>query len=438
MAALTCTLVAIIGWAAPATAAPAPTVVRAAATASDGSEDVATCLQSARSLSALFLFDQSGSLSSSDPNGIRYDGLKVALQSLSRVHRADGADVAIEVAVSAFDNNYYKARDVVSWTRINDGNDDDVSETIDEVINKAEERTRPDGGTNFTAAMDGAYDDLKDRGSQGSCRVVFWFTDGADESGAVSGDACRVDSGVVDQMRREGIVIVGLQLGRPTSSILARGSAGDVDWQVSDAQCGRHPIPSDWAQGVFIRADDSAALRRLFGALGNIVNGCAPQGDRGGDIDPGVRAMNVTLHTPKQVSAIRLDAPDGTSSLPRHADRPRSVATRRTTQSDDTYATLTVDFPPGKEPGRGLTPAGQAVASATSILRVLRAPPRTGQPKGGTEGGQDREFAYQAVDKDGHEANLSDYKDVALGARVVASNGDSAKPPPNASATRSS
>jgi hypothetical protein len=87
MAALTCTLVAIIGWAAPAAGDPAPTVARAASTASDGSEDVATCLQSARSLSALFLFDQSGSLSGSDPSGIRYDGLKVALQSLSRVNR---------------------------------------------------------------------------------------------------------------------------------------------------------------------------------------------------------------------------------------------------------------------------------------------------------------------------------------------------------------
>lgn len=426
MAALTCTLVAIIGWAAPATAVPAPTVVRVAATASDGSEDVATCLQSARSLSALFLFDQSGSLSSSDPNGIRYDGLKVALQSLSRVHRPDGADVAIEVAVSAFDNNYYKARDVVSWTRINDGNDDDVSKTIDEVIKKAKERTHPDGGTNFTAAMDGAYDDLKDRGSQGTCRVVFWFTDGADESGAVSGDACRVDSGVVDQMRREGIVIVGLQLWPsniidPRPDDLEAMSTG----KSPTLECGRHPIPSDWARGVFIRADDSAALRRLFGTLGNIVNGCAPQGDRGGVIDPGVRAMNVTIHTPKQVKAIRLDAPDGTiiTAAPRGSTTRGGYTTLA--QSDDTYVSLTVDFPPGEGAGEWTVSAGQAVSSddiefcVFSGLHLVRVDP-TAAPKAGKAG----EFAYQAVDKDGNVADFSVYKDVAVGASVVASDGD--------------
>lgn len=426
LALLTCMLAALVGVGSPARAAMPQTIVKAASPAGDGSEDVATCLQSARSLSALFLFDRSGSLSSSDPNDIRYDGLKVALQSLSRVTRPDGADVAIEVAVSAFDNNYYKARNVVEWTRINDGNDDDVSETIDEVIKKAKERTSPDGGTNFTSAMEGAFDDLKDRGSQGTCRVVFWFTDGADESGAVAGDSCRADSGVVDQMRQAGIVIVGLQLWPsniidPRPDDLEAMSIG----KSPTLECGRNPIPTDWARGVFIRADDSAALRRLFGTLGNIVNGCAPQGDRGGKIDPGVRAMNVTIHTPKQVKAVRLDAPDGTiiTAAPRGSTTQGGYTTLA--QSDDSYVSLTVDFPPGEGAGEWTVSAGQAVASddiefcVFSGLHLTRADPKAA-PKAGKEG----EFVYQAVDKDGNVADLSVYKDVAVGASVAAANGD--------------
>ena len=426
LAVLTCMLAALVGVGSPAQGAVPQTIVKAASPSGDGSEDVATCLQSARSLSALFLFDRSGSLSSSDPNGIRYDGLKVALQSLSRVSRPDGADVAIEVAVSAFDDNYFKARNVVEWTRINDGNDDDVSETIDEVIKKAKERTSPDGGTNFTSAMEGAFDDLKDRGSQGTCRVVFWFTDGADESGAVGGDSCRADSGVVDQMRQAGIVIVGLQLWPsnivdPRPDDLEAMSTG----KSPTLECGRNPIPTDWARGVFIRADDSAALRRLFGTLGNIVNGCAPQGDRGGKIDPGVRAMNVTIHTPKQVKAVRLDAPDGTiiTAAPRGSTTQGGYTTLA--QSDDSYVSLTVDFPPGEGAGEWTVSAGQAVASddiefcVFSGLHLTRADPEAA-PKAGKEG----EFVYQAVDKDGNVADLSVYKDVAVGASVVASNGD--------------
>lgn len=420
MAGVACALAVMVGAAEPAQAGRPQAVVRTASATGDGSEYVATCLQSARSLSALFLFDQSGSLDGSDPNGIRYDGLKVGLQRLSRVSRPDGADVAIEVAVSAFDDNYNKARDVVEWTRINQGNNDDVTKTIDEVIKKAEERTRPDGGTNFTAAMKGAFDDLKDRGSQGTCRVVFWFTDGADNVGTVSNDPCRVDTGLIDQMRREGIVIVGLQLGPPTDDLRAISTSTSPT-----VGCGRKPIPSDWAGGVYIQADDSAALRRLFGTLGNIVNGCAPQGDRGGVIDPGVRAMNITIHTPKQVNTVRLDAPDGTviTAAPRGSTTQGGYTTLA--QSDDTYVSLTVDFPPGEGAGEWTVSAGQAVASKDiefcvfSGLHLVRVDP-TSAPKAGKA----EKFAYQAVDKHGNVADLSVYKDVAVGAAVVASNGD--------------
>ena len=108
-----------------------------AATAEDpdttvsGSQYLATCMQSARSLSALFILDRSGSLAGTDPSNVRYEGLQSALTQLAQVRRSDGSELAVEVAVSAFDHRYSGVNRVLDWTRINDG---DTSEDIVKVI----------------------------------------------------------------------------------------------------------------------------------------------------------------------------------------------------------------------------------------------------------------------------------------------------------------
>ena len=385
-----------------------------------GSDYVATCLQSARSLSALFLYDQSGSLSTSDPSGIRYDGLRVALKSLAAVNRGDGVPVAIEAAVAAFDDGYYPARDVVDWTRLNEGSSDDIAKTIDDIVKRAQNSTQPNAGTNFTEAMNGAWGDLKDRGARGTCRVVFWFTDGADNVDTVSNAPCMPDSGLLDQMRKAGIVVVGLQLGPQTDDLraIATGSSASV-------KCGRDPIPSDWADGVYIQADDSAALRKLFGTLGNIVRGCTPQGDRGGRIDPGIRAMSVTINTPSRVTAVRLDAPDGTTVTAAPEGSTTEGGYTTVAQSDESYVSLTVDFPPGKGAGQWQVSAGQAVGPGDiefcvfSGLHLERIDSDDRPTAGGTA-----EIAYHAVDSSGVEADLSEYRDAVPGAAVLAANGD--------------
>ena len=394
----------------------------------NGSEDVATCLQSARSLSALFLYDQSGSLSNSDPDGIRYDGLRVALENLARVNRADGAPVAIEAAVSSFDDNYYPASDIVGWTRLNEGDSDKIAKTIDGIVGKAERSTLPNGGTNFTEAMNGAWNDIKDRGARGTCRVVFWFTDGADEANTVGGQPCTPDTGLLDQMRKAGIVVVGLQLGPHTDDLQAIATGGSAS-----VQCGRTPIPGDWAGGVYIQAADTAAMRRLFGTLGNIVRGCTPQDERGGHIDPGIRAMNVTIDTPQKVNALRLDAPDGT--VIRAAPSGSTTEGGYTTlgESDEYYVSLLVNFPEGKGAGEWTVSAGQALAPRDlqfcvfSGLHLERVDPHTTPAAGG-----DTEIVYHAVDAGGREAELGDYQDTVPGVTAVAADGDIRK----ATATR--
>ena len=397
-----------------------PAAVKAEPSSTDGSAYLATCVQSAHSLSALFLYDKSGSLTSSDPNGIRYEGLHIALQSLAHVKRADGAPVSIEAAVSAFDNSYYKVDTIVDWTTLNAGDDNDTAKSIEHIVDTAKKNTAPGGGTNFTEAMTGAWSDVKDRGSRGTCRVVFWFTDGADEVNTVGNDPCRADTGVIDQMRKAGVVIVGLQLGEPTDDLRAIATGNSAS-----AQCGKNPVPDDWASGVYIQAADSAALRRLFGGLGNLVSGCTPQGDRGSRIDPGIRSMNVTINTPVQVSSVRLDAPDGTtiSAAPRGSTTQDGYTTLA--QSDDSYVSVLVDFPPGKGAGPWLVSAGQAVTPADmefcvfSGLHLKRIDPQPAPVAGGPA-----DFIYRAVDAAGNDAELSEYKDVAIGAAAVATNGE--------------
>lgn len=395
-------------------------VAHAEPTAADGSAYMATCLQSAHSLSALFLYDKSGSLTQTDTSGARYAGLKVALKSLAGVKRADNVPVAIEAAVSAFDNNYYNASSVVNWTTLNDGTDDDRAKAIDDFVDKAKNATTPQGGTHFTDAMQGAWSDIKDRGTRGTCRVVFFFTDGDDEQNTIGGEPCRPGAGLLDQMRQAGIVIVGLQLGPPSDTLraIATGTSGS-------AQCGRNPIPSDAAGGIYIQADDAAALRRLFGSLGNLVRGCTPQGGRAGRIDPGIRSMSVTINTPSKLDTVRLDAPDGTVISARTTGSTTEGGYTTLAQADDTYVSIQVDFPPGKGAGTWMVSAGQAVTAhdmefcVFSGLHLARVDPAKAPLAGGAA-----DIAYHAVDAAGNEANLADYMDVALGAAAVAANGD--------------
>ena len=407
----------------PATSVEPGTTVQPGTTA-EGANDIAACVQSGRSISALFLLDRSGSLGSggegTDPDGVRYDGLRLALQNLERITRADGEPVTVEVAVSAFDHQYSGAGDVVDWTRINAGDDQDFGTPIDEIVEQARERTQAEGGTDFTAALDGAYEDLRDRGSRGVCRVVFWFTDGFDEAGGIAG-ACQPNAGVVDRLRERGITIVGLQLGPPQDDLEAIATG-----RSPYASCGLDPIPSDWAKGIYIQADDSAALRRLFGNLGNIINGCIPQEERRNVIDPGVGGMNLTIPTSSRMESVRLDAPDGTVIDATTTGSTTAGGYAVNAQSDETYTSLNVDFPPGSGAGAWAVSAGQGIPLTDmdfcvfSGLHLARVDPESMPAAGGPA-----EIVFRALDSNNEPADLDIYQEVAVGASVVAHDGQS-------------
>lgn len=401
-----------------------PPVTAQTGSSAEGANDIAACVQSGRSISALFLLDRSGSLGSggegSDPEGVRYEGLRLALQNLARITRADGEPVTVEVAVSAFDHEYSNVGEVVDWTRINTGEGHEFGTPVEEIVNQTRERTQAEGGTDFTAALDGAYEDLRDRGSRGVCRVVFWFTDGFDEAGGIDW-ACEPSTGVVDRLRERGITIVGLQLGPPQNDLeaIATGRSPFVS-------CGLDPIPSDWAKGIYIQADDSAALRRLFGNLGNIINGCIPQGERRNVVDLGVGGMNLTIPTTSRIDSVRLDAPDGTVIDATTTGSTIAGGYTVNAQVDETYTSLNVDFPPGSGAGAWAVSAGQGIPLTDmdfcvySGLHLARVDPESTPAAGGPA-----EVVFRALDSNNQPADLDIYQDIALGASVVDHDGQS-------------
>ena len=72
-------------------------VVPAKAAPQSASNYLASCAQSGGTLSALFVLDQSGSLSGTDPAGIRYDALQIALEQLARM-RSTMAPMSVVMA----------------------------------------------------------------------------------------------------------------------------------------------------------------------------------------------------------------------------------------------------------------------------------------------------------------------------------------------------
>lgn len=392
-----------------------PSVLGVVGPEGEGAAQLASCLQNARSLSALFLLDRSGSLSSSDPNGIRYEGLTTALEQLSRLNRPDGKELAVEAAVSAFDNNYYPATDVHPWFRVNEG---DVGNNIKDVVDEVRPKTAPQGGTDFEVAINGALQEFAGRDAATNCRVILWFTDGQFEHARDSVPAARArlcaPGGAFDTARQSQVTVIGLQLGQRSPDLATMSLAS-----ATEGQCGTVPLPEGWRQGIYLRADDAAGLKRIFGGITDIVSGCTPTGSLGNTIDPGIRRMRITIPTPKKVTDVRLGIPDGTS-----INAPASGATeaggyRVTSLSDDQFVSMEVVFPPGKGAGSWTVIPDVAVAVSDMTFCVF-ADIHLAVPNGGAVGksGAPSDIALSILDRDNKPTDLTAFT-VSTGATAV-------------------
>ncbi|HZK06093.1 MAG TPA: vWA domain-containing protein [Actinomycetaceae bacterium] len=385
-----------------------------------GSQYLGSCIQSARTVSVLVVLDRSGSLITNDSAGVRYEGLRVLLEQLSRMSRADGDPLSVEVAISAFEDDYAGAGRVVDWTNVNE-DPDNRAQIIDRMVENAERGSRPirQSGTNFEAALTGALDDLEDRGGQQSCEVLIWFTDGEFTSSAKGVDASRADmcapGGLLDAIRRLGIVVIGLQLGTDASDLqpMTLGSA-------LGTTCGTYPFAEGSPPGIYLNATDVDQLGGIFNKLATILQGCTDAGDSG-LIDPGIRRMIVSAETAGLPGTVRLQPPDGAAfDAPTvgGSSHPGGYTTHGT--SEEGQLRVEVTFPPGGGAGQWSASHGQIATPRYCVFSDLALQPLPDQTVEARAGAV---VELQVVDRSGAPAGITEYDSNAVAAVVTGPDG---------------
>lgn len=376
-----------------------------------GSAHLSACLQNAKTVSALFVFDMSGSIAVTDPTGIRYDGLEMALTELAELKRSDDEELAVEVAVAGFDNTYLPSKEVTPWTRI----DTDSEKAINTVVDAARDKTRPRGGTNFEAAIDGISEDLANRNAPNTCRIAFWMTDGAftDAEGTMDQALARMcqKDGKLDKLRDQDITLVGSQLGS-FSEQLKPMSLGSADGKT----CGTTPIPEGHAPGMYLQADDAAGLKRMFRDLIKVVDGCTSLGTNR-TIDPGIRRFRVDVHTTSKASQLKLTPPNAaafTASTSGTATHAGGYSTNSI--ADDDYVSMEVSLPAGAASGEWRVDTGQALATDDVSFCVFHDLHLALAPNQDLKGGEKSSVTLQVLDRDNQPAALTDYQDVTASA----------------------
>lgn len=389
-----------------------------------------SCIQTADTLSVLFVMDRSGSLTQEDPNGVRFDGLRSALTGLSGITRPDGRRLAVEVAVSAFNTSYHPTSRIADWTQINTP---DAAARIDRVVARAATRATATGGTDFEQALKGGLADFGSRLHAATCRLMLWFTDGqfdnargadTNHGGGPVIDRARADicapAGVVADLRKAGIVLIGLQLGKPSDD-LRRMSVGTLDGRT----CGGYPIQAGRAPGGYVHAGDIGDLTWMFTRMGDLARGCTPTGSRGGRIDPGLHQMIVRVQRPEVRTGrlgsetLRLRAPGNTvieAPVPGHV----TVAGYDvTTNQDAAQIGAVVTFPDGGGAGEWKADAGFAPPQdglTFCVISGLTLQPPADRPL--LPAGEAATLGAVVRDHNGNPADLSVYSAVVATARL--------------------
>lgn len=413
LAALTLLSSGLIGVAPATASAPAPAAPAVAVNVNTpGSQWLASCLSSGRTLSVLFVLDVSGSLVDYDPNKFRYDGLKTALKTLALAKPADGSEVTIEAAVAGFGNTWHSPSNVVPWQKINIDSPDSL---IDSMVDRARSKTEYlREGTVFSSIFSPAINELTHRGGAESCKTIVWFTDGDNDPSDRSADMCRV-GGVIDEMRQAGIVLVGLRLGPTNDPLMATMAVGTSSGQA----CGTNPIPEGWAPGIYLRADD---VKRLFSSVQNIVEGCTLTNSP--LIDPGIRRVRVNIY--KGVNSVKFDLPGGRSFTAGTSGQSGPFdGINVTSVKEDFYVSMELSLPPGMKSGEWLvsstTPLGVDDVEYCVFSDLHLAIDEASMSN--LEAGSPRVLTINVLDADNKPADLSDFTTVATAASLTGPDG---------------
>ena len=158
-----------------------------------------------------FLVDESLSLRTNDPDDSRVQALNSAVRTLADLdNQLEKVGKSVEVSGATFAEGY---RDRLGWS--------DVTEdraSIDAFV-RATAGYDQGRGTNYVAALQGTRQAFGDT-PKGTCRAVFWFTDGkldmdfpgADLSNEAAWDALSSSGGMADALRRDGVTVIALPL----------------------------------------------------------------------------------------------------------------------------------------------------------------------------------------------------------------------------------
>ncbi|WP_147681137.1 VWA domain-containing protein [Actinomyces ruminicola] len=261
-----------------------------AAAPRSGMDDFGACLVGRGSGSLLLLLDQSGSLRETDPEGTRVQAASYLAERLADFSERSGA--AVNVRVAGFSDAYAP---VGEWTGIAPDSVAAVKQSIEAI--GADIR---DYDTDYWTALEGARQDLVDH-DQSGCRAIAWFSDGAfdldvrdsravrdaigsekpyapgvsldDEAGVARAEAAGVadlcrDTGLADQLRGSGVVLVGIGLesGDTDLTLMRRVTlaGGDNGASAGLEACGALSSPP----GAFYTADGIDQLLLAFDAIG--------------------------------------------------------------------------------------------------------------------------------------------------------------------------
>ena len=298
-----------------ATAGPAPSSNQAFA-------QIAGCISGADNLLVSVVVDESLSLRQTDPRALRVQGITSAIDSLEQLAQVTPT-VNVEVSLSTFARGF---DGLLDWRQLDARTAEQLRSTA------ASELPKRDAGnaTDYRRALLGAKQELETRARQlhddAACKVLLWFTDGAlDVDASTSQAATQIcqRGGIADSVRHAGINVVALALFTPGAGVTASQRAqlqAVAEGQGPGQTCGTVPLASDDAQGVYLPANDPAALQLLFAGAGALVAGgtsvdsvsCPGVGCTNGryllKIDPGISGARVIV---QGAGAVQLQSPGG-------------------------------------------------------------------------------------------------------------------------------
>ena len=252
--------VVMMGWSAPRASAEAST---------GGANRFGACVAAQKTGDLLLLFDESGSLQDTDPEGARVTAARYLLQTLGKF--ADRVNAKLEVASAGFADDYNPEHD---WAPLTAESADSVADGLSSFKSKNSGQD-----TDYWMALDGARQALSARGKTDSggqrCQAVAWFSDGqidftprpnaskpyaegvdistqagVDEARKKAIESICKPGGVADQVRSSQIVMLGIGL--------AKGDTKPTDFDVMSAistgkglngmSCGKitDPVPGDF------------------------------------------------------------------------------------------------------------------------------------------------------------------------------------------------